>query len=148
MRERDLYLKSDRFVKSIPFNDLERSLELLRPIKHDLACIIVEPLLAGSGCVPPVEGYLQGLEEFSHNNESLFILDEIVTGFRLSIQGAAQKFKLNPDLFTLGEDSRWRLTHWSIVWQKRNNVSLRSDPASSKRRAMCYWWRVLIRQIL
>jgi glutamate-1-semialdehyde 2,1-aminomutase len=92
-----------RFVKSIPFNDLERSLELLRPIKHDLACIIVEPLLAGSGCVPPVEGYLQGLEEFSHNNESLFILDEIVTGFRLSIQGAAQKFKLNPDLFTLGK---------------------------------------------
>jgi len=92
-----------RFIKSIPFNDLDGSLELLGPIKDDLACIIAEPLLAGSGCIPPAEGYLRGLEEFCHSNESLFILDEIVTGFRLSIQGAAQKFKLNPDLFTLGK---------------------------------------------
>jgi glutamate-1-semialdehyde 2,1-aminomutase len=95
--------EEQQFIVSIPFNDLDRSLYLLRPIKNDLACIIVEPLLAGSGCIPPIEGYLQGLQEFAKNNGSLFILDEIVTGFRLSIHGAAEKFKLEPDLFTLGK---------------------------------------------
>jgi glutamate-1-semialdehyde 2,1-aminomutase len=92
-----------QFVESIPFNNLEASLKVLETVKDDLACIIIEPVLGGAGCIPPVDGYLQGLEEFAKKNDSLFILDEIVTGFRLSIHGAASIYKLEPDLFTLGK---------------------------------------------
>jgi glutamate-1-semialdehyde 2,1-aminomutase len=92
-----------QFVESIPFNNLDASLKVLETVKDDLACIIIEPVLGGAGCVPPVDGYLQGLEEFAKKNGSLFILDEIVTGFRLSLHGAASVYKLEPDLFTLGK---------------------------------------------
>jgi glutamate-1-semialdehyde 2,1-aminomutase len=92
-----------QFVESIPFNNLDASLKVLETVKDDLACIIIEPVLGGAGCVPPIDGYLQGLEEFAKKNGSLFILDEIVTGFRLSLQGAADIYRLEPDLFTLGK---------------------------------------------
>ena len=98
-----LILEEEQFVKSIPFNDLQESLNVLKSIKDDLACIIVEPVLGGAGCITPINGYLHGLQEFAKKNGSLFILDEIVTGFRLSINGAANIYKLEPDLFTLGK---------------------------------------------
>lgn len=92
-----------QFVESIPFNDLDASLKILETVKDDLACVIIEPVLGGAGCIPPVDGYLQGLQEFAKKNGSLFILDEIVTGFRLSLHGAASIYRLEPDLFTLGK---------------------------------------------
>jgi glutamate-1-semialdehyde 2,1-aminomutase len=92
-----------QFVESIPFNNLDASLKVLETVKDDLACIIIEPVLGGAGCIPPIDGYLQGLEEFAKKNGSLFILDEIVTGFRLSVNGAASIYRLQPDLFTLGK---------------------------------------------
>jgi glutamate-1-semialdehyde 2,1-aminomutase len=93
----------NKYIQSIPFNDLDTSLQLLNNIKEDLACIIVEPILGGAGCITPNNDYLQGLQEFSKQNNIIFILDEIVTGFRLSIHGAYKMFKLDPDLFTLGK---------------------------------------------
>lgn len=92
-----------QFVESIPFNDLDRSLKVLESVKDDLACIIVEPLLSTGGCITAIDGYLQGLQEFANKNGSIFILDEIVTGFRLSIHGATGLYKLQPDLFTIGK---------------------------------------------
>jgi glutamate-1-semialdehyde 2,1-aminomutase len=92
-----------QYVESIPFNNLDASLKVLETIKDDLACVIIEPVLGGAGCITPVDGYLQGLQEFAKKNGSLFILDEIVTGFRLSLNGAASIYKLEPDLFTLGK---------------------------------------------
>jgi glutamate-1-semialdehyde 2,1-aminomutase len=92
-----------QYVESIPFNDLEASLKVLETIKDDLACVIIEPVLGGAGCIPPAKGYLQGLQEFAKKNGALFILDEIVTGFRLSLHGAASMYGLEPDLFTLGK---------------------------------------------
>jgi glutamate-1-semialdehyde 2,1-aminomutase len=93
----------EQFVESIPFNDLERSLKILDTIRDDLACVIVEPVLGGAGCITPNRDYLRGLQEFVKTNDALFILDEIVTGFRLSFGGAAGEYKLDPDLFTLGK---------------------------------------------
>jgi glutamate-1-semialdehyde 2,1-aminomutase len=93
----------EQFVESIPFNDLERSLKILNTIQDDLACVIVEPVLGGAGCITPEREYLHGLQEFAKTNDALFILDEIVTGFRLSFKGAADEYKLDPDLFTLGK---------------------------------------------
>jgi len=92
-----------QYVESIPYNDLDGSLKILETIKDDLACIIIEPLLAGGGCIMPIEAYLEGLEEFAKKNGSLFILDEIVTGFRFSLGAASQSCGLDPDLFTLGK---------------------------------------------
>ena len=93
----------EHFVESISFNDLDKSLKVLESVKDDLACIITEPILGTAGCITPVEGYLQGLQEFAKRNGSLFILDEIVTGFRLSLHGATTFYKLEPDLFTIGK---------------------------------------------
>jgi glutamate-1-semialdehyde 2,1-aminomutase len=93
----------EQFVESIPFNDLDRSLKVLNTIRDDLACIIVEPILGGAGCITPQQEYLHGLQEFAKANGTLFILDEIVTGFRLSYRGAAYEYRLDPDLFTLGK---------------------------------------------
>jgi glutamate-1-semialdehyde 2,1-aminomutase len=92
-----------QYVESIPFNNLDASLKVLETIKEDLACIIIEPVLGGAGCIPPADGYLQGLQEYAKKNGSLFILDEIVTGFRLSLRGAMSVYRLEPDLFTLGK---------------------------------------------
>jgi glutamate-1-semialdehyde 2,1-aminomutase len=91
------------FVESIPFNDLDRSLKVLESIKDDLAGIIIEPILGAGGCIPAARQYLLGLQEFAKKNGSLFILDEIVTGFRISIHGAMNVYRLDPDLFTLGK---------------------------------------------
>jgi len=93
----------EQFVESIPFNDLERATRILESVKDDLAGIIVEPVLGGAGCIPAERTYLHGIQEFAKRNDSIFILDEIVTGFRLSINGASSFYKLDPDLFTLGK---------------------------------------------
>ncbi len=92
-----------QFIESVQFNDLDRSLKVLESIKDDLAGIIIEPVLGGAGCITPQEGYLEGLQEFARQNDSLLILDEIVTGFRHSFSGAMDLYKLEPDLFTLGK---------------------------------------------
>jgi glutamate-1-semialdehyde 2,1-aminomutase len=92
-----------QYVESIPFNDLDASLKVLETIKDDLACVIIEPVLGGAGCIPPAKGYLEGLQEFAKKNGALFILDEIVTGFRLGLHGAQHVYGLEPDLFTLGK---------------------------------------------
>ena len=98
-----LIQEEEQFVESIPFNDLDRSLKILETRKDDLAGIIIEPVLGASGCIPATRDYLKGLQEYAKKNSSLFILDEIVTGFRISIHGAMSEFNLEPDLFTLGK---------------------------------------------
>lgn len=117
-------------VESIPFNNIDASLKVLETIKDDLACIIIEPVLGGAGCIPPADGYLQGLQEFAKKNGSLFILDEIVTGFRLSLHGAASIYKLKPDLFTLGKIAGGGMPI-GIVCGDKEIMSL-ADPVSRK----------------
>lgn len=119
-----------QYVESIPFNNLDASLKVLETIKDDLACIIIEPVLGGAGCIPPADGYLQGLQEFAKKNGSLFILDEIVTGFRLSLHGAASAYKLKPDLFTLGKICGGGMPI-GLVCGDREIMSL-ADPVSRK----------------
>ena len=125
-----------QFVESIPFNNLEASLKVLEIIKDDLACIIIEPLLGGGGCIPPVDGYLQGLQEFTKRNGSLFILDEIVTGFRLSLHGAAAVYKLEPDLFTLGKIAGGGMPI-GIVCGKKEIMSLADPVCLSQKQVRC-----------
>ena len=90
-------------IVSIPYNDLEGSLKILKKHAKDLAGVIIEPVLGGAGCIPATADYLKGIQEFIHKNKSLFILDEIVTGFRFRYGCLYPTMKLNPDIVTLGK---------------------------------------------
>lgn len=96
-------LVNEKHIVSLPYNDLEKSLEILKSIKDDLACTIIEPVLGGGGCIPAEPDYLKGIQEFVHKNKSLFILDEIVTGFRFRFGCLYPTMKLDPDIVTLGK---------------------------------------------
>lgn len=90
-------------IVSIPYNDLEKSLEILKKYAKDLAGVIIEPILGGGGCIPATPQYLKGIQEFVHKNNSLFILDEIVTGFRFEFGCMYSTMNLDPDIVTLGK---------------------------------------------
>jgi len=90
-------------IVSIPYNDLEGSLKILKKHAKNLAGVIVEPVLGGGGCIPATPEYLKGVQEFVHKNKSLFILDEIVTGFRFRYGCLYPTMKLDPDIVTLGK---------------------------------------------
>jgi len=90
-------------IVSIPYNDLEKSLEILKKHSNYLAGVIIEPVLGGGGCIPAEPDYLKGIEEFCKKNNSLFILDEIVTGFRFRYGCLYPTMKLDPDIVTLGK---------------------------------------------
>jgi len=90
-------------IISIPFNDLEGSLEILNKISVDLAGVIIEPVLGGGGCIPAESDYLKGIQEFCKKNNALFILDEIVTGFRFRYGCLYPTMSLDPDIVTLGK---------------------------------------------
>ena len=90
-------------IISIPYNDLDGSLKILKKHAKNLAGVIIEPVLGGGGCIPASKEYLKGIQEFIHKNKSLFILDEIVTGFRFRYGCIYPTMKLDPDIVTLGK---------------------------------------------
>lgn len=96
-------LRGEENILSIPYNDLEGSLEVLNSVKGDLACCIIEPVLGGGGCIPARPDYLRGIGEFLQSNGSMLVLDEIVTGFRFSYGCMYQEMGLDPDIVTLGK---------------------------------------------
>ncbi len=90
-------------IVSIPYNDLQKSLKILKKYSKNLAGVIIEPVLGGGGCIPAEKEYLKGIQEFCKQNNSLFILDEIVTGFRFRFGCLYPTMKLDPDIVTLGK---------------------------------------------
>lgn len=96
-------LVDEKHIVSLPLNNLEKSLEILGRVKNDLAGVIIEPLLGGGGCIPAQKDYLRGIQEFVHGINSLFLLDEIVTGFRFKYGCLYSTMKLDPDIVTLGK---------------------------------------------
>lgn len=96
-------LVDESHIVSLPYNDLAKSLEILSSVKDDLAGVIIEPVLGGGGGIPATSEYLFGIQEFVHKNNALFLLDEIVTGFRFSFGCLYKTMKLDPDIVTLGK---------------------------------------------
>ena len=96
-------LTDEKHIISLPYNNLEKSLAILKTVKKDLAGIVIEPVLGRGGAIPATKSYLKGLEEFAKKNNSLFILDEIVTGFRFRYGCLYQTMRLDPDIVTLGK---------------------------------------------
>ena len=88
---------------NVPYNDLAAVEKTFAAHPGKIAAIIVEPIAANMGVVPPEPGFLEGLREISKRNGALLILDEVITGFRLCYGGAQTLYKVEPDLTTLGK---------------------------------------------
>jgi len=85
------------------FNDLDSVRALFEEYKDQIACIIVEPVAGNMNCIPPAEGFLQGLREICDQHKALLIFDEVMTGFRVALGGAQAHYNIKPDLTTLGK---------------------------------------------
>ena len=85
------------------FNDLDSVREAFTQYGSEIACIIVEPVAGNMNCIPPVPGFLEGLRAICDEFGSLLILDEVMTGFRVSLRGAQGHYNIDPDLTTLGK---------------------------------------------
>ncbi|WP_345843319.1 glutamate-1-semialdehyde 2,1-aminomutase [Shewanella algae] len=85
------------------YNDLDSVKELFSQHPQDIACIILEPVAGNMNCIPPVAGFLEGLRELCDQFGALLIIDEVMTGFRVSKSGAQGYYGVTPDLTTLGK---------------------------------------------
>ncbi|MFM5163841.1 glutamate-1-semialdehyde 2,1-aminomutase [Aeromonas rivipollensis] len=85
------------------FNDLDSVREAFTQYGSEIACIIVEPVAGNMNCIPPVPGFLEGLRTICDEFGALLILDEVMTGFRVSLRGAQGYYNIDPDLTTLGK---------------------------------------------
>lgn len=85
------------------YNNLASVKALFEEFPQDIACVIIEPVAGNMNCVPPKNGFLQGLRELCDQYGSLFIIDEVMTGFRVALAGAQTYYGVTPDLTTLGK---------------------------------------------
>ena len=88
---------------SIPFNDTEAVRKAFMSHGERIACVIVEPIVGNSGFIPPQDGFHAALREITTQYGSLLIFDEVMTGFRVALGGAQERFGISPDLTTLGK---------------------------------------------
>ncbi len=87
----------------VPYNDLDAVRAVMREHADDLACMAVEPIAGNMGCVPPQEGYLQGLRDLCDEFGVLLLFDEVMTGFRVDYGGAQARYGVTPDVTCLGK---------------------------------------------
>jgi glutamate-1-semialdehyde 2,1-aminomutase len=88
---------------SLPFNSIAAVEKAFADRGGQIAAVIVEPVVGNMGCVPPAPGFLEALRELTARHGSLLIFDEVMTGFRVALGGAQQRFGIRPDLTTLGK---------------------------------------------
>jgi glutamate-1-semialdehyde 2,1-aminomutase len=87
----------------LPYNDLDALARLVRERGVEIACVIVEPVAANMGVVPPKPGYLEGIRDITKRAGIVLIFDEVITGFRVARGGAQERYRVTPDLTTLGK---------------------------------------------
>jgi len=87
----------------IPYNDTDAAKKAFQTYKGKIAAVLVEPVAANMGVVPPIEGYLATLRNLCDRENALLIFDEVITGFRLAAGGAQELFSLSADITCLGK---------------------------------------------
>ena len=92
-----------QFTLALPYNDVPAVEQAFQKFAGQVAGVIVEPVVGNMGCVPPQPGYLEALREITRRDGAVLIFDEVMTGFRLVLGGAQQRFQIRPDLTTLGK---------------------------------------------
>lgn len=85
------------------YNNLESVKQAFEQYPNDIACLIIEPVAGNMNCIPPKSGFLQGLRELCDQYGTVFIIDEVMTGFRVALAGAQSYYGVTPDLTTLGK---------------------------------------------
>ena len=88
---------------SCEFNNKEEFLKVFNKVKQDLAAVIIEPIAGNMGFVKADKSFLQLIRKKTSENKSLLIFDEVMTGFRVSLGGAQEIYKIKPDLTALGK---------------------------------------------
>jgi glutamate-1-semialdehyde 2,1-aminomutase len=88
---------------TVSYNKIEEVKEIFAKYPDQIACIIVEPVAGNMNCIPPVEGFLEGLRAVCDQYNSVLIFDEVMTGFRVALGGAQAHYNVKPDLTTLGK---------------------------------------------
>jgi len=92
-----------QFTLALPFNDTDALEHAFKKFKHEIACVIVEPVVGNMGCVAAPGGYLAALRLITQREKSVLIFDEVMTGFRLAFGGAQELYGVTPDLTTMGK---------------------------------------------
>ena len=88
---------------TVEYNNLDSVKQVFAEVGDDIACIIVEPVAGNMNCIPPVDGFLQGLRDICDEHGAVLIFDEVMTGFRVSRGGAQERYGVTPDLTCLGK---------------------------------------------
>jgi glutamate-1-semialdehyde 2,1-aminomutase len=88
---------------TVEYNNIDSVANAFQQHPEDIACIIVEPVAGNMNCIPPVEGFLQGLRDICDQYGALLVFDEVMTGFRVAKGGAQEKYNIKPDLTCLGK---------------------------------------------
>ncbi|WP_462165135.1 glutamate-1-semialdehyde 2,1-aminomutase [Pseudoalteromonas xiamenensis] len=88
---------------TVSFNNLEEVRAIFAKYPEEIACIIVEPVAGNMNCIPPVDGFLEGLRTVCDEYQSVLIFDEVMTGFRVALGGAQAYYDIKPDLTCLGK---------------------------------------------
>ena len=88
---------------TLSYNDIEQVAAVFSEIGDQIACIIVEPVVGNMNCVPPIPGFLEELRSCCNKSGALLIVDEVMTGFRISQQGAIGYYNIDADLICLGK---------------------------------------------
>ena len=86
-----------------PYNNLEAVQALFSEYPDQIAAIIIEPVAGNMGCIPPAEGFLEGLRSLCDQNKTYLIFDEVMTGFRLAKGGAQELLGIKADIVTFGK---------------------------------------------
>ncbi|MBF7025676.1 glutamate-1-semialdehyde 2,1-aminomutase [Staphylococcus kloosii] len=90
-------------VITVPYNDLDAYKEAIDYWGDQIACVLVEPIVGNFGMVEPQPGFLEGVNEISHDNGTLVIYDEVITAFRFHYGAAQDLYKVYPDLTAFGK---------------------------------------------
>jgi glutamate-1-semialdehyde 2,1-aminomutase len=88
---------------TLPYNDFDAATALFDEAGDDIAGLIIEPVVGNANCLPPRDGYLQHLRALCTQYGTLLIFDEVMTGFRVALGGAQQRYGVTPDLSTFGK---------------------------------------------
>jgi glutamate-1-semialdehyde 2,1-aminomutase len=88
---------------TLPYNDVDTLTRTLDPLRDQIACVILEPVAGNMGVIPPKEGFLEAVREWTARASALLIFDEVITGFRVARGGAQERFGIQPDITCLGK---------------------------------------------
>ncbi len=88
---------------TLTYNDIAEVEKIFDKIGDQIAAVIVEPVAGNMNCIPPVPGFLEGLRSVTEKHGNVLIIDEVMTGFRVALDGAQGHYGITPDLTTLGK---------------------------------------------